>query len=130
MRRRRPILVSSTHADNQGLRALEVVFHEASHFLATNESPLGTALASAVRESGRKPPPELLHQVHFFLTGEAVRRAIAGAGGPPYTPYLYTLKLWSDQFRDSAARIWPTYMDGTRTMPQAAADLVRALPPP
>jgi hypothetical protein len=73
------ILVSSTHADNQGVRALEVVFHEASHFLATNESPLGTALVSAARESGRTSPPELLHQVHFFLTGEAVRRAIAGA---------------------------------------------------
>lgn len=107
-----------------------MVFHEAGHFLASNDSPLATALASAVTESGRAPPPALLHQVHFFLTGEAVRRAIAGAGGPPYTPYLYALKLFSDQFRDAAARILPAYIDGKQTLSQATAELVRALPPP
>jgi hypothetical protein len=64
------------------------------------------------------------------MTGEAVRRAIARAGEPPYTPHLYALKLFGDQFRDAAARTWPAYMDGTRTLAQAAADLVRALAPP
>ena len=48
-------------------------------------------------------------------------------GAPPYTPYLYALKLFPDQFRDAAARILPAYIDGTRTLPEAAGDLVRAL---
>ena len=70
---------------------------------------------------------DLVHAVHFFITGEAVRRAFARNSEPPYTPYLYALKLFPDQFRDAAARIWPAYMDGARTLPDAASDLVRAL---
>jgi hypothetical protein len=73
---------------------------------------------------------DLVHAVHFFISGEAVRRAFARAGEPPYTPFLYALKLFPDQFREAAARIWPAYMDGTRTMAQAAGDLVRALASP
>jgi len=122
------ILVSSTNSGNQGRAALEVVFHEAVHFLTGNDSPLGLAIASALKESGGTPPRmDLVHAVHFFLNGEAVRRAFARAGEPEYLPYLYALKLFPDQFRDAAARIWPAYIDGTRTMPQAAGDLVRAL---
>jgi len=73
---------------------------------------------------------DLVHAVHFFISGEAVRRAFARAGEPPYTPYLYALKLFPDQFREAAARIWPAYMDGTRTLEQAAAETARALVTP
>ena len=122
------ILVSSMNSGNQDRAALEVVFHEAVHFLTGNDSPLGMALASALKESGGTPPRmDLVHGVHFFLTGEAVRRAYARAGEPEYSPYLYAQKLFPDQFREAAARIWPAYIDGTRTMAQAAGDLVRAL---
>ena len=122
------IRVSSTNRDTQARAALESAFHEAAHALTTPGSPLATALASAVKESGGTlPRMDLVHAVHFFISGEAVRRAFARAGEPPYTPYLYALKLFPDQFREAAARIWPAYMDGTRTMAQAAGDLVRAL---
>jgi hypothetical protein len=46
------ILISSTNSSNQDRAALEVVFHEASHFLTSGDSPLSTTLAAAVRESG------------------------------------------------------------------------------
>jgi len=122
------IRISSTNTGNQDRAALEVAFHEAVHLLTGPQSPLGTALASAVKASGATlPRMDPVHAVHFFITGEAVRRAFARAGEPPYTPYLYAQKLFPDQFRDAAARIWPTYMDGTRTLPEAATDLVRAL---
>jgi hypothetical protein len=122
------ILVSSTNAGNQDRAALEVVFHEAVHFLTRSDSPLGMALASALKEVGGTPPRmDLVHGVHFFLTGEAVRRAYARAGEPEYSPYLYAQKLFPDQFREAAARIWPSYIDGARAMAQAAGDLARAL---
>jgi hypothetical protein len=125
------ILVSSKHRDNQDRAALEVVFHEASHALATTGSPLDTALASAVKESGGTLPRiPLLHAVHFAISGEAVRRAYAQSGGAPYTPYLYSLKMFGDSFNEAAARIWPAYMDGTRTMTEAAEEQVRALAMP
>jgi hypothetical protein len=125
------ILVSSKHPDTQDRAALEVVVHEASHALTTMSSPLSTALASAVKESGATlPRMDLLHAVHFAISGEVVRRAYAQSGGEPYTPYLYALKLFPDQFREAAVRIWPAYIDGTRTMPEAVADLIRALAVP
>lgn len=124
------ILVSSTNSGNQDRAALEIVFHEASHFLATPDSPLSTALAAAAKESGFTPQGDLVHQVHFFMTGETVRRVLARAGEPSYTAYLYANKLFSDRFRDAAARTWPAYMDGTRTLTDAARDLVRTLSEP
>jgi hypothetical protein len=122
------VLVSSRNPNNQDRAALEVAFHEASHALTRTSSPLSAALTAAVKESGTAPPQiPLLHAVHFFITGEAVRRAFARTGGPPYTPYLYSMKLFGAPFLDAALRIWPAYIDGNRTMPQAAGDLVLAL---
>jgi hypothetical protein len=119
------ILVSSTYADNQGLAALEVVFHEAAHFLAQPGKPLNDALTAAGKSAGVTLPPDVLHQVHFFLVGEAVRRSLA-ATGQDYTPYMYSLKLFSDGFRNAAPRIWSPYVDGTRTLEQAAMELADA----
>jgi len=120
------ILASSSNADNHGLAALEVVFHEASHFLAQPGKPLSDALNSAAKKLGATLPRDFLHQVHFFITGESVRRALERTGAS-YTPYLYALKMFSDRFRESAARIWPAYIDGTRTLDQAATGLVSAI---
>jgi hypothetical protein len=47
-------------------------------------------------------PPDFLHQVHFFIAGDAVRRVVADRG-ETYTPFLFRLKLFSDRFRDDAA---------------------------
>jgi len=92
------------------------------------DSPLSTAIASAIKEAGVAPPRmDLVRAVHFFITGEAVRRAFARDGGQPYTMYLSAQRLLSDRFRESAARIRTTYMDGAHTLAQAAADQVRAL---
>jgi hypothetical protein len=124
------ILVSSTNSANQDRAALEIVFHEATHFLSKPDSPLSTALAAAAKESGFTPPADLVHRVHFFMTGETVRRVLARAGELQYTPYLYANKLFGVQFRDAAARTWPAFMDGTRTLTDAAADLIRTLSEP
>lgn len=69
---------------------------------------------------------DLLHEVQFFTTGEAVRRVFARAGDPSYVLYLFSLRLFSDPSREAVARSWPAYMDGTRRLPEAAADLVHA----
>lgn len=61
------------------------------------------------------------------MTGEAVRRVLEKPGEPPYTPYLYALGLFSPELRDALKATWPAYMEGTRTLQEAAADLVRAL---
>ena len=120
------VLVSSSVATAQGPAALETVFHEASHFLTGFNTPLPEALASAVR--GRPNAfGDLTHAVHFFMTGEVVRRALADGGEPTYVPYLYALNLFSDRFREAVKSTWPPYMEGRRTMTEAATDLISAL---
>ena len=121
------ILVSSTNSGNQDRAALEILFHEASHFLTPPASPLSSALEAAAKESGFTPQGDLVHQVHFFMTGEMVRRVLARAGEPSYTPYLFANRLFGDRFRDAVTRTWPAYVDGTQTLADAARDLVRTL---
>jgi len=121
------IQVSSSDANHRGRAALESVFHEASHFLTGFKTPLPTALAAVGRDAGSSGRGDLTHPVHFFMTGEAVRQALDKPGEPPYTPFLYALNLFSPEFRDAVKQTWPAYMDGKRTMQEAAADLVRAL---
>ena len=121
------IQVSSSDASHQGRAALESVFHEASHFLTGFKTPLPTALTAAARDAGGTVRGDLTHSVQFFMTGEAVRRALEEPGEAPYSPFLYALNLFSPEFREAVKQTWPAYMDGKRTMQEAAADLVRAL---
>ena len=120
------ILISSSNATNQQANALEMLFHEASHFLTTPDSPLSAALAAAAREVNLTLPNDIVHQVHFFITGDAVRRVRARAG-EAYTPVVLAQKLFPDASREAIARTWPAYLDGSKTMNEAAADLVQAL---
>ena len=46
------ILVSSSNSANQDRAALEIVFHEASHFLTGFNTLLGPTLAAAARDGG------------------------------------------------------------------------------
>jgi hypothetical protein len=121
------ILVSSSSPGNQGRAALEIIFHEASHFLTRLNTPLSAALAAAARDAGGTVRGDLTHPVQFYMTGEAVRRVLDKPGEPPYTPCLYALSLFSPEFREAVQKTWPAYMDGKRTLQEAAVDLVRAL---
>jgi hypothetical protein len=121
------ILVSSSNAANQDLGALEVVFHEASHFLTGFNTPLRAAFGASARDLGAIVRGDVVHATHFFMTGEAVRRVLEKPGEPAYTPTLYALGLFSTEFRDAIKNVWPAYMDGKRTLQEAAADLIRAL---
>jgi hypothetical protein len=69
-------MVSSSNSGNQGNAALEIVFHEACHFLTGFNIPLPVALAAAARDAGVTERRDLTHPVHFFMTGEAVRRVL------------------------------------------------------
>ena len=121
------ILVSSTNPLNQGQAALEVVFHEAGHFLAPPDSPLDVALRKAADNAGVTFPADVLHEVHFFIAGEAVRRAFVQRGAAAYTPFLFELKLFSDASRAAVSRTWGRYLDGVSTLDGAARDLAESM---
>ncbi len=124
-------LVSTSFA---GSVALEIVFHEATHLLmGPHEGPVQTAIEEAAAALGRPVPDSLWHVVLFFTTGEVVRRDLERAEEPGYTPVVYEIfqraKSW-DRLREPIERTWPAYLDGTRSLPEAAADLLAAIGEP
>jgi hypothetical protein len=120
------ILVSSAERNNDGAAALEVVFHEASHFLTGRGMPLSATLNTA-QHAVAGVRGDYTHQVHFFLTGEAVRQEYARVGDAQYAPLLFALRLFSDRFRSVVQKTWSPYMDGRASMADAANALMREL---
>lgn len=120
------LLISSSY---EGPAALEIVFHEASHGLALRGDPLMQALADAAEARGMTSTGDLWHVALFHTTGEVVRRALAEAGDPAYTPMLAEIFERGDWLRYRAAveSALPAYLEGKRTLAEAAAALVAAL---
>ncbi len=113
--------------------ALEIIHHEGSHTLMTRNHPMQKALVAAARELKIELPPDLWHVVLFYTTGEAMRDILHQSGAPDYTPYIYSHDLWSGRwgtFREAVEKTWPAYLKGTRTLAEAASDLLEALVEP
>lgn len=123
------VLISSTV---HGASAFETVFHEASHVLMDRGDPVRRALDEAARTAGVGLPADLWHVVMFYTTGEVVRRGLAEHGEPGYTPMLYEIYergTWAE-YRTMLEQQWQPYVDGKRSIAEAAAKLVAALRPP
>ena len=89
------------------------------------------ALASAVTEQaadaqGVELPRDLWHGVLFYTTGETVRRVLEEAGEPGYEPMMFSADIFG-RFHEALREAWPAYLDGERTLQEAARDLIRAL---
>lgn len=112
----------------QGPAALEIVFHEASHGLALRGDPLMQALTDAAAAAGVTSTGDLWHVALFHTTGEVVRRALATAGEPGYTPMLVKIFERGDwlRYRQAVESALPAYLDGKRSLAEAAAALVEA----
>ena len=122
------ILISSSKPGYKGDAALEMVFHEAAHFLTGRGEPVPVELTRAMEELRYHFRGDLTHWVNFYMTGEVVRRLLEAAGEPAYEPYLYAQGMdEGGKFRSAVERTWPPYLDGERTLPEAAEDLIRAL---
>jgi hypothetical protein len=123
------ILISNL---NEEPAALEVVFHEASHLLMGHGDPLRQALDNAASAVNFRLPGDVWHVVLFYTTGEAVRRILDDGGKPGYTPMLYALfdrGVWVG-YRKALESSWRPYVDGERTLSEAAASLIEALREP
>lgn len=120
------LLISSSNEDPA---ALEVVFHEASHIFMDRGAPLRQALDAAAKAVDFRLPGDLWHVVLFYTTGEAVRRILDEGGKPGYTPMLYAIfdrGTWAG-YRKALESAWRPYVDGERTLAEAATNLIEAL---
>jgi hypothetical protein len=113
-----------------GDAALEILFHEASHVLMDRAAPVRRALEEAARAADVRLPSDLWHVVLFFTTGEAVRRVLDAEAPSGYTPALYEIfgrGSWVE-YRQALEREWRPYVDGERSLGEAARSLVASLP--
>jgi len=116
------IVMTSTDDAYRGARALEMLFHEASH---TMDDSLTAALERAWPAGAGRPPYDLVHTIIFYTAGELVRRRIPG-----YVPYAEHTGLWERsrsfaRFLPAVRAHWRPYLDGRTTLEEAA----RALAP-
>jgi len=147
------VTISSTDARNQGAAALEVLFHEASHGIAT---PVEQAIARECRQREKPIPRDLWHALIFYTTGEVIKplmgtedddtddrvlRSGSGAGnksttdkssteGSQYTAYAFREGLYRrgwENYYQMLTRYWQPYLDGRVTFDDAISHMVSAL---
>lgn len=123
------ILISRSPGGDAGF---EILFHESSHLLMDRGDPVRKAIESAAKKAGLHLPGDLWHVVLFYTTGEAVRRILDEPGKPRYTPALYEIferGTWTE-YRQPLEKHWRPYVGGKKSLDEAAAGLIGALPKP
>ena len=132
------ITVSSTDPRNQGLAGFEILFHEASHALATT---VQDAIVTACHDRDMPIPRDLWHALLFYTTGEIIRRAAAqgklnfpgsapGNVPAPYTPYAYRNGVYTrgwENYQRALETYWQPYLDGKADFSHSINAVVAAL---
>jgi hypothetical protein len=146
------VTIASTDTRNQGAAALEVLFHEASHGIAT---PVEQAIARECRQRDKPIPRDLWHALIFYTTGEVIKPVMdtegdassdrmvpSGSGGSnasqggkhssdgDYTPYAMREGLYQrgwENYLQILTRYWQPYLEGQVTFDDAIAHMASAL---
>ena len=136
------VTIASTDPRNQGGAALEVLFHEASHGIAT---PVEQAITRECRQRDKPIPRDLWHALIFYTTGEVIKPVMEedGSNGiaagetnsrypqdSEYTPYAKREGLYQrgwENYLSLLTRYWQPYLEGRTTFDDAIAHMVSAL---
>jgi len=123
------ITISSANAGNQGLAALETVFHEASHAMIDT---VQKGIESECAAQNKQVPGILWHAALFYTVGDIVKRALAEGGQPDYEPYAYKQGLYQRgpdlrRYQQLLEKHWQPYLDGKSDFAQAIKQMVAGL---
>jgi len=123
--------LSGTDPGYQGLAALEMLFHEASHQWGRR---LQTAIAAASETHHKTVPPQLWHAVLFYNAGELTRRTLAEDGISDYVEYATKQGVYphlcGEGCRERVAAAWDPHLAGRATIAEALDALVAGWPVP
>ncbi|MGB2671550.1 MAG: hypothetical protein WA621_21195 [Candidatus Acidiferrum sp.] len=142
------VTISSTDPRNQGDKAFEVLFHEASHGIA---EPVQEAIIRECRQREKAIPRDLWPALILYTTGEVIEPLLtapsqeppgklgsgdAGGNSPPAgsqqlsLPYTVredlSLRGWNDYY-ELLVRFWQPYLDNSSTFDDAIARIVSSL---
>lgn len=115
------ITVSSTALGTQGPFGLELLLHEAGHSLMET---VEAALTEAATHRGGGATDELAHLLLFYTAGDLVWRAIPGYPTAAAEFGIWSRNARSRAVRDLLRREWKPYLDGRRSLAEAADALV------
>lgn len=120
----------STDPGNQGFAALELLFHESSHWMV---GPRNGAVAQAIArecKAENKPIPDgLWHAIIFYTTGEFTKRILSEYRVSDYIPIGYRglyARAWPNLQRPLEL-YWQPYLEGTVDFDKAMSNLINAL---
>jgi hypothetical protein len=94
------VTIASTDPRNQDAAALEVLFHEASHGIAT---PVEQAIARECRQRDKPIPRDLWHALIFYTTGEVIKPIIDPQADAPENNVVQNGTLPGGSSSDRAA---------------------------
>ena len=121
------ITIAADDPRHQGLAALEVIFHEASHKW---DAILMKDVDDAARRLNVRPPPTLWHGLLFFNAGRITAEALAAAGVRDYVPYMETQGMFDRAYRGMRPGItkhWAAFLDGKVSRAEATERILRDL---
>jgi len=114
----------------QGLHALEMLFHEASHDVVDpNRGTVAAAISAAAKKQGIAVPRDLWHAILFATSSELTRRALAERGAADFVPSSVDMftRVWP-KYREPIEKHWIPYLSGTGTLEEAIEKVVAAIP--
>lgn len=120
------IAIAASDPRHSGHRALELVFHEASH-------RWDSVLIDQVRDVGRRlklrAPGGLWHGLLFYNAGAIVTEALAQAGVRDYEMYMFAERTFNfPGWHDAIRTHWPRYLSGGASRAQVIEAILRDLP--
>jgi hypothetical protein len=120
----------STDPGNQGFAALELLFHEASHWMVSpGNGAVAEAIARECRAKNKPIPDGLWHAIIFYTAGEVTKRNLSEYGVSDYTPVAYRglyARAWPNLQRPLEL-YWQPYLEGTVDFDKAMSNLINAL---
>ncbi|HEY6619135.1 MAG TPA: hypothetical protein VIY68_06310 [Steroidobacteraceae bacterium] len=123
-------ILPSGRTDYQGLQALEMLYHEATHI---DVADTVTEEIDAELKAKHRSGDSLWHAVQFYTVGEIVKGVYNRKGNIDYQTYadlngVYTRGSWP-AYHAAIEAEWRPYLQGHATMRQAISGMVAKMPP-
>jgi hypothetical protein len=123
-------ILPSGRTDYQGLQALEMLYHEATHI---DVADTVTEEIDAELTAKHRSADSLWHAVQFYTVGEVVKDVYRRKRNIDYQTYadlngVYTRGSWPT-YRAALEAEWRPYLQGHATMQQAITGMVDKMPP-
>lgn len=123
------ITIGSRDSGNQGFAALEILFHESSHWMVgPNKGPVAETIAREAKAKNKTIPNGLWHALIFYTTGELTRKNLNEYGVSNYTPSYHELfkRVWTN-FQQPLELYWQPHLEGKVEFDTAISNLINAL---